>query len=83
MKTAIIKASELGTNCWRPPRFVGSDCPYLEGCKYPEKKTCKAHTQVNYRVLVKRKLFADGRIVEEGSEKMGTKVATAPREGKE
>jgi len=71
MNVATIKQSELGTNCWLPVRFCGGNCKILEKCKYPEKKTCKAHTQVNYRVLVKRKQLADGTIVEEGSERMG------------
>lgn len=42
-KHAIVKSSELGTNCWKPCRFVpGSRCNRVESCTYPEKKTCKA-----------------------------------------
>jgi hypothetical protein len=43
MKAAIIKSSELGSNCWLPARFCGGDrCPRVEDCNYPEKATCKA-----------------------------------------
>jgi len=40
---AVVKSSDLGTNCWLPKRFVkGSRCDRLMQCNYPEKKTCKA-----------------------------------------
>jgi len=42
MKTAIIKSSELGTNCWLPVRFCGGRCQHVMTCTYPEKKICKA-----------------------------------------
>jgi hypothetical protein len=73
MKVAIVKSSELGTGCWNPSRFLGSECKILDTCKNSCKKTCKAHTPANYRVLVKRKRYADGRIEEEGSEVIGGK----------
>lgn len=39
MKVAIVKASELGTNCWSPLRFVNScyACSRYRYCKYPER----------------------------------------------
>lgn len=38
MKTAIIKASQLGLDCWSPNRFVGScdTCSRVMRCKLPE-----------------------------------------------
>lgn len=43
MRTAIVKASELGTNCWAAVRFAGGGrCRLWATCKYPEKATCKA-----------------------------------------
>lgn len=44
VKTAIIKVSELGTNCWLPKRFIegGSRCDRIFTCSYPEKKKCQA-----------------------------------------
>ena len=43
MKTAIVKAKDMGANCWSAARFVeGERCPRVMECKYPEKKTCKA-----------------------------------------
>lgn len=42
-KTAIVKFSDLGTNCWLPQRFIkGTRCQGVFSCKYPEKKTCQA-----------------------------------------
>lgn len=42
-QSKIVKASELGTRCWLPRRFIeGERCPRVMRCKYPEKKTCKA-----------------------------------------
>jgi len=40
-KTAIVKSSELGTNCWLATRFVegGSRCKRVLHCTYPEKQT--------------------------------------------
>ena len=45
MTHAIVNASELGTNCWSAHRFCGGECKWLETCKYPEKRTCKAHVR--------------------------------------
>lgn len=43
MKAAIVKSSELGSNCWAPVRFTGgSRCPRWKECNYPEKAICKA-----------------------------------------
>lgn len=42
MTTVIVKASELGTECWSPARFTGSECKRLDKCKAACKKTCKA-----------------------------------------
>jgi len=43
MKTAVVKASQLGSNCWSSHRFTGGECKRLEECKYPEKQTCRAY----------------------------------------
>jgi len=39
MKAVIVKASELGTKCWSPYRFVNScfQCSHYVHCKYPER----------------------------------------------
>jgi hypothetical protein len=42
LKVAIVKFSELGTECWSPARFCGSECKRLDKCKAACKKTCKA-----------------------------------------
>lgn len=36
MRTAIVKSSELGTECWSAKRFVGEcfKCDKYETCKY-------------------------------------------------
>ncbi len=68
MKTAIVNASTLGTNCWTARRFCGGECPRLEECKYPEKVDCQAHIQKNKRIVVKRKLMANGQLIEDGME---------------
>lgn len=49
MQHAIVKSSELGTNCWLPVRFCGGRCQRVLDCKYPEKRTCKAvQTEIEY-----------------------------------
>jgi len=57
---AVVEASELGTNCWHPCRFIQEDgrCCRIWTCSYPEKKTCQAihaeiaHTKVEQRRLI-------------------------------
>lgn len=46
---AVVTASELGTSCWQPCRFIQKDgrCPRVWTCSYPEKKTCQAvHAEI-------------------------------------
>lgn len=67
MRYKIVKANELGTNCWLNARFIqGGRCPRVIRCKYPQKKTCKAvDTEIAYQKerlrkiaeQVKRKIF--------------------------
>ena len=59
MKTAIIKSSELGTNCWLACRFVeGSRCDRIMFCTYPEKATCKAvDAEIEFLRKARRKIF--------------------------
>ena len=42
MNCAIIKVTDLGTNCWSAHRFCGGRCEHVLRCAYPEKKACKA-----------------------------------------
>ena len=51
VKTAIVKFSELGMNCWLPKRFIegGGRCDRIFTCSYPEKKKCQAiNAEVRY-----------------------------------
>jgi len=41
-RTAIVKASELGVNCWLAARFTGGICDRALTCKYPERVKCRA-----------------------------------------
>ena len=48
---AVVKSSELGTNCWLPRRFVkdGSRCDRIWTCSYPEKSSCMAiHAEIRH-----------------------------------
>lgn len=48
---AVVKLSELGTNCWHPKRFVknGSRCDRIWTCSYPEKGRCMAiHAEIRH-----------------------------------
>jgi len=56
MKVAIVKASELGTNCWAAERFVGGVCKRVQECKYVEKNACKAYLKLSQTKTV----FANG-----------------------
>lgn len=46
MKHVIVKASQLGTECWSAKRFTGHchECPRVEKCTLPEAKVGK----INY-----------------------------------
>jgi len=59
MKTGIITTKQLGLNCWRPERFIGGECPRLERCKYPEKRTCKAFKNIQVKHTVR--IHANGK----------------------
>lgn len=74
MKIAIVGAGTLGTNCWISQRFVGGECRLVEVCKYPGKANCKAHIQKNKRIIVKRKLMANGQLIEDGMEEDNGKI---------
>ena len=39
MKSVVVKASELGNNCWSPHRFLNSCymCSRYRFCDYPER----------------------------------------------
>jgi len=56
MECAIVKSSELGTDCWFPQRFTGGKCKRVDECTYPVKKTCKAHIKTSAHKWV----FANG-----------------------
>jgi hypothetical protein len=46
---AVVEASELGTNCWHPCRFIEEDgrCPRVWTCSYPKKNKCQAiHAEI-------------------------------------
>lgn len=58
MKSAIIKSSVLGTNCWMPKRFCGGECKKVETCTYPEKKTCKAYVNKVKVIRIPYKVYA-------------------------
>lgn len=62
MKHQIVKASELGTNCWRAVRFTGGECSRVLTCDYPEKEKCHAYQEVRKRVTIKTKVHANGKI---------------------
>lgn len=50
IKYIVVEQSELGANCWLPARFIeGQRCPRVTGCRYPEKRDCKAvSAEVDY-----------------------------------
>jgi len=67
---AIVKSSELGTNCWHPCRFIQDDgrCCRIWTCSYPERKTCQAihaeiaHLKVQQRRFIQVSSNLDGRV---------------------
>jgi len=48
MRTVIVKASELGTNCWLPLRFFKQCCLCVryDKCTYPEKVVSKEYERL-------------------------------------
>jgi hypothetical protein len=57
-KPMTVSSSELGSDCWNPSRFIGSECNRVETCKYPEKKKCKAYINKVKIVKTPYKLYA-------------------------
>jgi hypothetical protein len=55
MRIAITRLAKLGKNCWRAERFTGGFCPIIFICKYPEKKSCIAETEITTEIVVKKK----------------------------
>lgn len=56
MKTTTVSIAQLGLNCWSAKRFFGGDCGHINGCKYPEKKECKAFKDI--RVYEMKRVYA-------------------------
>jgi len=61
-RVSVASSSMVGTNCWKAARFTGGECPRINTCKYPEKKTCKAYIdrvkiiRIPYRVHAREAL---------------------------
>jgi hypothetical protein len=57
-KTTTARASQLGSNCWKPVRFCGGECKKTKVCPYPEKKTCEAHYNAVEIIRIHKKILA-------------------------
>ena len=54
MKVSIIKASQLGTNCFSPLRFLNSchHCSRYRNCNYTERIANEEHDKIVAEMLI-------------------------------